>query len=34
MTPEEREASIFYVALATFLAIVLLALIYTYAITP
>jgi hypothetical protein len=34
MTPEEREASIFYVALATFLAIVVLAIIYTYAITP
>jgi hypothetical protein len=34
MTPEEREASIFYVALATFFAIVVLAIIYTYAITP
>jgi hypothetical protein len=34
MTPEEREASIFYVTLSTFAAIVLLALIYTYAITP
>jgi hypothetical protein len=34
MTPEEREMAIFYVSLATFLAIVVLALIYTYAITP
>jgi hypothetical protein len=33
MRPEDRELAIFYVAIATFFAIVVLALIYTYAIS-
>lgn len=34
MTPEEREMAIFYVALSAIIALVVLAVIYTYAITP
>ena len=34
MTPEEREMAIFYVALAGIIAMVVLAAIYTYAVTP
>jgi hypothetical protein len=33
MTPEDREVAIFYVALSGIFAIVMLALIYTYAIS-
>jgi hypothetical protein len=34
MTPEEREIAIFYVALSAIIGMLVLAAIYTYAITP
>jgi hypothetical protein len=34
MTPEERETALFYTAMSCIIGLLVLAAIYTYAITP